>query len=136
MKWADRSIEVLKDTNAQGMIVWILEGEQYPAINYVGDRHNFMTLAPEMEYRRAVDAFFRKFRDAGLRVGLTLRPQRPYSRHQGLAAAAGEKPVSDAGGQNRIRPQPLGLDDVLHRHQQLENHIRRQLLRAPPGGVP
>jgi len=62
--------------NAQGMIVWDLEGMQYPRINYVGDPRMLSVLAPEMEYNGAVDAYFKKFRDAGLRVGVTVRPQR------------------------------------------------------------
>ena len=75
MHWADVSIAVLHNMNAQGMVVWDLEGEQYPAINYIGDPRMLQTLAPEMEYRGAVDAYFKKFRDANLRVGLTVRGQ-------------------------------------------------------------
>jgi len=72
---ADTSISVLQGMNAQGMVVWDLEGMQYTKINYVGDPRMLQTLAPEMEYRGAVDAYFKKFRDAGLRVGLTVRGQ-------------------------------------------------------------
>jgi len=72
---ADTSITVLQNTNAQGMIVWDLEGEQYPVINYVGEPRMLKDLAPEMEYRGAVDAYFKKFRDAGLRVGTLIRAQ-------------------------------------------------------------
>jgi len=73
---ANKSISILKNMNAQGMIVWDLEGEQYPIINYVGDPRMLKTLAPEMEYNGAVDAYFKKFRDAGVRVGVTVRGQR------------------------------------------------------------
>ncbi|HEV8607783.1 MAG TPA: hypothetical protein VGQ99_20775, partial [Tepidisphaeraceae bacterium] len=76
MHSANDSIAVLKSMNAQGMVVWDLEGEQYPKINYVGDPRMLETLAPEMEYRSAVDAYFKKFTDAGLRVGVTVRAQR------------------------------------------------------------
>jgi len=76
MRSADQSIQVLLNTNAQGMIVWDLEGEQYRRINYVGDPTMLDTLAPEMFYKGAVDAYFQKFRDAGLRVGVTIRAQK------------------------------------------------------------
>jgi len=73
---ADQSIKVMKGMNAQGMVVWDLEGEQYHKVAYIGDPRMLSTLAPEMEYRGAVDAYFKRFRSAGLRVGVTVRPQR------------------------------------------------------------
>ena len=53
------------------MIVWDIEGETYPPqISYVGDpRH----LSPEVQ--GVVDQFFARFTTAGLRCGMTLRPQ-------------------------------------------------------------
>ncbi len=75
MHSADDSITVLKNMNAQGMIVWDLEGEQNPVIDYVGEPRMLRELAPEMEYRTAVDTYFKKFRDAGLRVGMLIRAQ-------------------------------------------------------------
>lgn len=70
---ADRSIGFLKATDAQGVIIWDMEGQEYPhAMSYVGDpRH----LPPEVD--PVADRFFQKFRDAGLRVGVCLRPQKP-----------------------------------------------------------
>ncbi len=61
--------------NAQGMIVWDLEGEQYSKLGYVGDPRVLLTLAPEMESQGVVDEYFKKFTDAGLRVGVTIRGQ-------------------------------------------------------------
>jgi hypothetical protein len=75
MHSANDSIAILQAMNAQGMVVWDLEGEQFPKITYVGDPRQLDALAPEMEYRGAVDAYFKKFRDAGLKVGLTIRGQ-------------------------------------------------------------
>ena len=92
LAWADESIEVLRTMNAQGMIAWDLEGEQYPhPLTYVGDPRLIGTLAPEME--PVVDEFFRKFRDAGLAVGLCVRPQQ-FVIGGGTTAAA-QREASD-----------------------------------------
>jgi hypothetical protein len=67
LQWADQSVANLKAVNAQGVIVWDVEGEQFPNLQYVGDpRH----LPPEME--GVADEFFRRFTQAGLRCGVTL----------------------------------------------------------------
>ena len=84
---ADSSITVLHTIDAQGMITWDLEGEEYPQdATYIGDPRQVPTMAPELESviddaaspyhgMKLVDAYFKKFRDAGLAVGVTLRPQ-------------------------------------------------------------
>ena len=75
MDYADGSLKVLKDMNAQGVIVWDIQGQEYPhATSYIGDPRLTPTLAPEID--PFADAFFAKFRAAGLRVGVCLRPQR------------------------------------------------------------
>jgi hypothetical protein len=75
LAYADASVVVLKKMNAQGMITWDLEGEQYPqSTTYIGDPRLLKTLDPEMD--KIVDAYFQKFRAAGLRTGLCIRPQR------------------------------------------------------------
>lgn len=72
--YTDRSLEILKRTGAQGVIVWDVEGEQFPhKISFIGDPRLLAKLAPEMD--AAADEFFRRLRDAGLRVGVTIRPQ-------------------------------------------------------------
>ncbi len=74
LAYADSSIAILKSMNAQGAITWDVEGEQYPhATTYIGDPRIAEKLAPELE--GVLDRYFQKFRDAGLRVGVTLRPQ-------------------------------------------------------------
>jgi hypothetical protein len=74
LAYADRSIAVLCATGSQGVIVWDIEGQQYPQkISYIGDPRLIGKLAPEMQ--AVVDEFFSRFRRAGLRVGLTIRPQ-------------------------------------------------------------
>jgi hypothetical protein len=75
LAWADHSISILKKMNAQGMITWDIEGEEFPhPATYIGDPTLSSVLAPEMDAVR--DEYFRRFRNAGLRVGVTIRPQR------------------------------------------------------------
>ena len=72
--YADNSIRVLKAMNAQGMITWDMEGQEFPhATSYVGDPRRIRLLAPEME--PLADAYFTRFRRAGLKVGVCIRPQ-------------------------------------------------------------
>jgi len=75
LAYADNSVKILKSMNAQGAIVWDLEGQQYPQpdTSYVGDPTQLPVMAPEMN--GIADAFFAKFTNAGLKCGMTLRPQ-------------------------------------------------------------
>ncbi len=59
----------------QGIIIWDLEGEEFiQPTTYIGDpRALAQGYAPEMN--AAADSLFALFRNAGLKVGLTLRPQ-------------------------------------------------------------
>jgi hypothetical protein len=87
LDYADRSIVILKRTGSQGMIVWDLEGEEFPhKVTYIGDPRLMARLAPEME--PVVDEFFARFRRAGLAIGVTIRPQQ-------LSFAAGAEPRQD-----------------------------------------
>ena len=70
----------MKGLNAQGVVTWDPEGEEYGSQTYYGDPRLTPRLAPEMEEKDAqgvpaIDAYFAKFRAAGLRVGVCLRPQ-------------------------------------------------------------
>ena len=71
---ADDTIARLQQMNAQGMIFWNVEGEQYPYITYAGDPRVVGSLAPEMD--GIANEFFAKFTAAGLRTGVCLRPSR------------------------------------------------------------
>ncbi|MEO7719179.1 MAG: hypothetical protein ABIY70_23520 [Capsulimonas sp.] len=74
LEYADNSIKVLKKMNAQGMITWDIEGQEYPhATSYIGDPRIVKEMAPEMD--AMADAYFKKFHDAGLRTGVCVRPQ-------------------------------------------------------------
>ena len=80
LKLADKSIKVLKDANAQGMITWDPEGQEFSESCYYGDPRLTPVLAPETEVKGdrgmiAIDEYFDRFRRAGLKVGVCLRPQ-------------------------------------------------------------
>ncbi len=80
LKMADNSVQVLKDTGAQGMITWDPEGEEFIGECYYGNPRLVPTLAPEMEFKNdgaksAIDEYFERFRAAGLKVGVCIRPQ-------------------------------------------------------------
>jgi hypothetical protein len=80
LKHADKSIKALEDTNAQGMITWDPEGQEFLGSVYYGDPRLVPTLAPEMEFKNngaksVIDEYFEKFRAAGLKVGVCIRPQ-------------------------------------------------------------
>jgi hypothetical protein len=70
---ADKSAAVAKDMGCQGVIVWDIEGQRNPhTISYIGDPRLMPTLSPEMD--PIADEFFKKYTDAGLRCGVTIRP--------------------------------------------------------------
>jgi hypothetical protein len=74
LAWADQSVTILKELQAQGMITWDIEGEQHPhPTTYLCDPRVLAQAAPEME--PIADEYFRKFTNAGLRVGVCVRPQ-------------------------------------------------------------
>jgi hypothetical protein len=89
---ADTSIGIMKDMNAQGAITWDIEGQQFPhPTTYLGDPRQLGNLAPEMA--AVADEYFGRFRAAGLRTGVTVRPQNLV-----LAAnkkEASQQPVAD-----------------------------------------
>ena len=81
---ADREIANLTAVGSQGIVVWDVEGSRHGhPITFIGDPRLLSTITPEMDYKPAagslatVDAYFKKLRDAGFRVGLTVRPQTP-----------------------------------------------------------
>src|SRR5439155_18281285 len=79
LKLAGDSIKVLRDANAQGVITWDPEGQEFLASCYYGDPRLTPVLAPETEFKddrgiTAIDEYFEKFRRAGLNVGVCLRP--------------------------------------------------------------
>ncbi|MCG3150732.1 MAG: hypothetical protein PCFJNLEI_04233 [Verrucomicrobiae bacterium] len=82
---ADEVIKYCRAMNAQGVIIWDLEGQEFPhAVSYIGDPRALGKLAPEMD--AVADELFKKYRAAGLRVGLTVRPTRiiPHESKPGV----------------------------------------------------
>jgi hypothetical protein len=80
LRLADYAISALKRTNAQGMITWDPEGEEFLGACYYGDPSLVSRLAPEMEFKgnngkSVIDEYFEKFRAARLKVGVCIRPQ-------------------------------------------------------------
>jgi len=74
LSFAKSAVSILQNMNAQAMITWDIEGEQYPMpTTYVGDPRLLPTLAPEMD--PIADQYFQTFVKAGFRIGLVLRPQ-------------------------------------------------------------
>ena len=76
LAYADNCIKIIKDNDGQGMIVWDLEGYRWPGMVYVGDPRVLPDYAPALD--PVADELFRKFRDAGLKTGLTIRPNRIF----------------------------------------------------------
>ena len=75
MTYADAVVAHCKTLNAQGVIVWDIEGQEMPhATSYLADPRMLSKVAPEMD--AVADEFMKKFTDAGLRTGITLRPTR------------------------------------------------------------
>jgi hypothetical protein len=75
LAFASRSAKICNEMDAQGVIVWCLEGQEFPhTISYVGAPNQLGELAPEMD--AIADEYFSIFKQAGLRTGITLRPQR------------------------------------------------------------
>lgn len=73
-QYAIDSRNILLQNGAQGMVTWDIEGQEFPhAISYIGDPRLVTNLAPEMQ--SVADDYFKVFTDAGLRVGICIRPQ-------------------------------------------------------------
>lgn len=83
LSWlADQIVGEMQDMNAQGCVVWDIEGEQYPQglATFIGNPLLLPQMAPEMD--PLADAFFARIKQAGFRVGVTIRCQHlvPFSQ--------------------------------------------------------
>ncbi len=102
LSYANTSVSVMKADNAQGMIVWDLEGQRWPqATTYIGDPRllsdTHIQANSEMLYNyngngALVDQFFAIFRNAGFRTGLTIRPTQILYQSDGTAYQASNYP--------------------------------------------
>ncbi|MBF0593346.1 MAG: dockerin type I repeat-containing protein [Candidatus Omnitrophica bacterium] len=84
------NITNLKAINAQGIILWNIEGGEFNTTSYYGDPQKVETMAPEMD--AVIDDVFKAFRDAGFRVGVTIRPQ-TFAAGNGLPADCHDQDV-------------------------------------------
>ncbi len=87
LQQASSNVQNMRRLGAQGAITWDIEGEQFPQnTSYVCEPDNIAQIAPEMEtvvtdttspYKgmKLDDAYFKTMTDAGLRVGVCIRPQ-------------------------------------------------------------
>ena len=75
-------IEAAKAADAQGVVLWDLEGGTFPhAITYIGDPRLIRALNPQMDL--VIDDGVKLLREAGLNVGITLRPSRVIANEAG-----------------------------------------------------
>ncbi|MGB2823404.1 MAG: HEAT repeat domain-containing protein, partial [Phycisphaerae bacterium] len=71
----DRAVHAARQIDAQGIIVWDIEGDALPhPTTYIGDPRLTSVLNPRMD--AVADAYFGKIREAGLRCGVCIRPSR------------------------------------------------------------
>jgi hypothetical protein len=87
LQQAASQVTNLQNLNAQGVVTWDIEGEQYPqSTSYVCSPDEIAQVAPEMESvitdrtspyfnMKLDDAYFLIMRSAGFRVGVCVRPQ-------------------------------------------------------------
>lgn len=89
---ANGTLANLRAMNAQGIIVWDIEGQQYPQgeATYAGDPRLVARLAPEME--PVADDLFAKFSRAHFRTGVCLRADAVTFRANGSFY---QKPFTD-----------------------------------------
>ncbi len=69
---ARRLVESMKSVDAQGMVIWNVEGSMVPRIKYVGSPEMIEYMCPEMD--AVADEYFRIIREAGFTPGLCIRP--------------------------------------------------------------
>jgi hypothetical protein len=107
--YARNAVKICQGMQAQGIICWSLEGQEYPhTISYVGTPDLLPELAPEMD--AIADEWFKLFTNAGLRVGITVRPEE-LTRHPQYDATAPPNQTPFKYYQ-RVQRTPDGRDDT------------------------
>ncbi|MFP4026488.1 MAG: hypothetical protein ACLFWL_01705 [Candidatus Brocadiia bacterium] len=93
IRTAHRTVDALKKMNAQGMILWNLEGG-FHSTGFVGAPRMLPILTPELDH--AMDDYFRIIRQAGFRTGATIRhPQPRWSGNKWVQGVGNANPKSD-----------------------------------------
>lgn len=73
LAYANQSIAILKDMDAQAMITWDIEGQEFPhPWSYIGSPDLLSKLAPEMN--EIADEYFKQFKRNGIETGICIRP--------------------------------------------------------------
>jgi hypothetical protein len=110
LRQAAETAQNLKRLNAQGVITWDIEGEQFQQpTSYVCAPDEIAQVAPEMESiisdraspfagMKLDDAYFKIIRDAGFRVGVCVRPQH-FSLNRDGTANQVSLPASEAASE-------------------------------------
>ncbi len=93
LTFADQTVAALKASNAQGAIFWDMEGNSQPRATYVGDPRQTARITPAMD--AVADQFYKKFTDAGLRIGMTIRPTQVAWDAQGAFQQAVADPTAE-----------------------------------------
>ncbi len=103
---ADQVIGVSRRLGLQGVIVWQIEGMQEVGHSYYGEPRILPYAAPEMD--AVADEYFAKLRNAGLRVGVTLRPviQIPFDPEEGDHSG----PIRGVVGFDKLREAAIRAD--------------------------
>lgn len=80
---AEILVERLAEMNAQGVITWDIEGQEFDhPVTFIGDPTIAETLSPELAWKPSpealsnIDAYFKVFEEAGINYGVTIRPMR------------------------------------------------------------
>jgi hypothetical protein len=106
IKRVTKEICILTNMNAQGVILWTIEGQETNInMGYIGDPRCIPLMAPEMD--AVADQVFALFRNAGLRVGVTLRAH-TFSFGTNLPA------VGTSGNQFILTSAPFGQKDYYY----------------------
>ncbi len=88
------TVEAAKVSDAQGVIIWDLEGGTYPhATTYIGDPRHIRLLNPQMDL--VIDEAFQILKDAGLKIGITLRTSRVVYNEEKKTAAHSHTVAAD-----------------------------------------
>lgn len=125
MALADRTVASLQEAGAQGVVVWNLEGRHlYPAYP-MGDPRQLEQIAPEMD--AYADAFFERFAEAGLRTGVSIRPQNLYfsdRKHDWTQGPGAYDPARESlPGAERVRRDGVAPERIYPLAERLSDKI-------------
>ena len=145
LKFADDSVKVLKDIRAQGMITWDPEGEEYANSVYYGAPQLTDALAPETDFvsrgtLKVIDEYFAKFKNAGLRTGVAIRPQEIVFRDRAPVQQFVDDPLSQLRMKVRYARMRWGctlfyIDSTVDANQKALSADVMQALHAENPGV-